>query len=217
MKARVGRHTVRDELERRILSGESKAGERLNQQNLARELGVAQSTVRESLLDLHWLGLVESVDHLGVFVDTLDVARVCEAYQVREVLEGQAARLACGHAGRADIALLRTMVDNILRLAQEDQDAEAASMDRSFHLKITELSRNNILHRLSETYRVLGMMVRAFRDPNVIHEEHLRIVEAIEHNFADEAERQARQHIVGARQMIESQAKAGKFKFSWVR
>src|ERR1700748_2174268 len=93
-KARVARHDVRDELQRRILSGESKPGERLSQQNLARELGVAQGTVRESLLELQWLGLVESVDHLGVFVDNLDAARICEAYMVREIMEGLAARLA---------------------------------------------------------------------------------------------------------------------------
>jgi DNA-binding GntR family transcriptional regulator len=88
MKARVARHEVRDEIQRRILSGESKPGERLSQQSLARELGVAQGTVRESLLELKWLGLVESVDHLGVFVDNLDACRICEAYEVREVMEG---------------------------------------------------------------------------------------------------------------------------------
>ncbi|MHB1023403.1 MAG: GntR family transcriptional regulator [Acidobacteriaceae bacterium] len=215
MKARVARHDVRDEIQRRILTGESKPGERLSQQSLARELGVAQGTVRESLLELQWLGLVESVDHLGVFVDNLDAGRICEAYEVREVLEGLAARLACGHAGRADIAELRGMADNIFQLAQE-KDNETALLDRNFHLHITELSRNSTLIRLSQTYRVLGMTVRAFREPAIIHAEHLRIVEAIEHNFSDEAERQARNHVIGAREMIESQVLQGTFVPKWV-
>lgn len=215
MKARVARHDVRDEIQRRILTGESKPGERLSQQSLARELGVAQGTVRESLLELQWLGLVESVDHLGVFVDNLDAGRICEAYAVREVLEGLAARLACGHAGRADIAELRGMADNIFQLAQE-KDNETALLDRNFHLHITELSRNSTLIRLSQTYRVLGMTVRAFREPAIIHAEHLRIVEAIEHNFSDEAERQARNHVIGAREMIESQVLQGTFVPKWV-
>ena len=210
MKARVARHNIRDEIQRRILSGESKPGERLSQQSLARELGVAQGTVRESLLELQWLGLVESVEHLGMFVDNLDASRICEAYEVREVMEGLAARLACGHAGRADIAELRSIVDNIYRLAQEKAN-ETASLDRSFHLRITELSRNSTLIRLSQTYRVLGMTVRAFRDPSIIYAEHLGIIEAIEHNFAEEAERQARDHVIGARQMIESQVLQGTF------
>lgn len=215
MKVRVARHEVRDEIQRRILSGESKPGERLSQQGLARELGVAQGTVRESLLELQWLGLVESVDHLGVFVDNLDVARICEAYLVREVMEGLAARLACGNAGRADITELRNMADSIYKLAQE-KDNETATLDRNFHLQIAELSRNNTLIRLSQTYRILGMTVRAFRESTVIHGEHLRIIEAIEHNFADEAEKQARNHVRGARDMIESQVLQGTFVAKWV-
>lgn len=216
VKTRVARHNVREEIQRRILSGESKPGERLSQQSLARELGVAQGTVRESLLELQWLGLVESIDHLGVFVDNLDASRICEAYLVREVMEGLAARLACGHAGRADIVELRSMADKIYKLSQEKDNNETASLDRNFHLHITELSHNSTLIRLSQTYRVLGMTVRAFRDPGIIHAEHLRIVEAIEHNFAEEAERQARSHVVGAREMIESQVLQGKFVPKWV-
>lgn len=215
VKARVARHEIREEIQRRILTGESKPGERLSQQSLARELGVAQGTVRESLLELQWLGLVESIDHLGVFVDNLDASRICEAYLVREVMEGLAARLACSHASRADIVELRSMADKIYRLSQE-KDSETASLDRNFHLHITELSQNSTLIRLSQTYRVLGMTVRAFREPSIIHAEHLRIVEAIEHNFAEEAERQARSHVIGAREMIESQVLQGKFIPKWV-
>src|ERR1700722_17892488 len=136
-KPRVVRHEVREEIQRRILSGESKPGERLSQQSLARELGVAQGTVRESLLELQWLGLVESVDHLGVFVEKLDVARICEAYLLREVMEGLGARLGWGTAGRSDIAELKTMAEQIYRLAEED-NPEAASLDRGFHLRIAE-------------------------------------------------------------------------------
>ena len=214
---RVARHEIRDEIERRILSGETKPGARLSQQSLARELGVAQGTVRESLMELQWLGLVESIDRLGVFVDRLDVNRICEAYQLREVLEGLGARLACGHAGRADLMELRRMADEIFHLAQNDASAETATLDRHFHLRITELARNTTLTRLSQTYRVLGMTVRAFREPAVIHVEHLRIVDAIEHNFAEEAERQARNHVVGAREMIERLEAQGRFTPEWVK
>src|SRR6202035_829355 len=120
LKTRVARHDVSEEIQRRILSGESKPGERLSQQSLARELGVAQGTVRESLLELQFLGLVESVDHLGVFVEKLDAARICEAYLVREVMEGLAARLACRTASRSDISELKNIVERIYKLAQED-------------------------------------------------------------------------------------------------
>jgi DNA-binding GntR family transcriptional regulator len=212
----VGRHQVREEIQRRILSGESQPGERLTQQSLARELGVAQGTVRESLLELQWLGLVESVDRLGVFVGKLDAARLCEAYQVREFLEGLAARLACEHVSRADVAQLRNMADHIWNLSKENKEEEMGAADRAMHLRIMNLSRNKVLLRLAEGYRVLGMAVRASRDPRIVYEEHLRIIEAIDHNFPDEAERLMRLHVAEARRMIEQQAAKNGFTPKWV-
>jgi DNA-binding GntR family transcriptional regulator len=216
MQAPVGRHQVREEIQRRILSGESQPGERLTQQSLAKELGVAQGTVRESLLELQWLGLVESIDRLGVFVQKLDAARLCEAYQVREFLEGLAARLACEHTSRADVASLRRNADHIWELSQENREEEMGAADRAFHLQIMNLSHNKVLLRLAEGYRVLGMAVRASRDPKSVHEEHLQIVDAIGNNLPDEAERLMRLHVAEARKMIEQQAARSDFTPKWV-
>lgn len=212
----VARHQVREEIQRRILSGESQPGERLTQQSLAKELGVAQGTVRESLLELQWLGLVESVDRLGVFVGKLDATRLVEAYQVREFLEGLAVRLACDHVSRSDIAELRRMADHVWQLSQEDREDEVGAADRGFHLHIINLSNNRILARLTQGYRALGMAVRAYRDPVIIHQEHLRIVDAIEANQPDEAERLARAHVAEARRMIEQQSARNEFTAKWV-
>ena len=216
VEPRIARHDVRDEIQRRILSGERKAGDRLSQQSLAKELGVAQGTVRESLLELQWLGLVDSIDRLGVFVEKLDAARICEAYEVREVLEGLASRLACDHIGRADISELRTMADDVLRLSKKSEVQQMGATDHAFHLRIISLSRNKVLIRLAETYRILGMAVWAARDPKIVHAEHIRIVDAIESNSADEAERLARQHVRDARRAIEKLAEDGMFVPNWV-
>ncbi len=212
----VARHQVREEIQRRILSGETQPGERLTQQSLAKELGVAQGTVRESLLELQWLGLVESVDRLGVFVGKLDAARLSEAYQVREFLEGLAVRLACDHVSRTDVAELRKIAEHVWQLSQNQQYDEMGAADRAFHLKIINLSGNRILARLTEGYRALGMAVRASRDPRIIHEEHLLIVDAIESNNPDEAERLARSHVRQARINIEQQAARNEFTAKWV-
>jgi DNA-binding GntR family transcriptional regulator len=167
-------------------------------------------------MELHWLGLVESIDHLGVFVGNLDATRICQAYQVREVLEGLAARLCCGNAGRSDIVALRAIADDIYELAKKGKEVEMGKLDRDFHIRIIMLSRNSILMRLAETYRALGMTVRASRMPQVIHEEHLRIVDAIEHDLPDEAERLSKLHVAEAGRMIEADARQGKFVPKWV-
>jgi DNA-binding GntR family transcriptional regulator len=210
------RRHVRDEIQRRILSGESRPGERLAQQSLAKKLGVGQGTVRESLLELEWLGLVESIDGLGVFVGTLDASRLVEAYEVREYLEGLAARRACGRVSQSDVTALEAMADLIWNLSEEGNVEEMGAADRALHLQIVHLSRNSVLVRLAEGYRTLGMAVRAARDPRAVYDDHLRIIDAISRNMPDEAEQLARQHVLEARQIIEQEAARNKFIPKWV-
>jgi DNA-binding GntR family transcriptional regulator len=204
---------VREEIQRRILSGESRPGERIAQQSLAKELGVGQGSVREALLELQWLGLVDSIDGLGAFVGSLDTVRLCEAYEVREFLEGLAA---CGHASQADVIVLRNIANRILALSGEDKVEEMGAADRSFHFQIVRLSHNEMLMRLAEGYRVLGMAVRASRDPKVVHEEHLHIVESINQNLPDEAEKLARHHVAESRCTIEQLIANSKFTSNWM-
>lgn len=210
------RRHVRDEIQRRILSGETLPGERLAQQSLARELGVGQGTVRESLMELEWLGLVEAIDGLGVFVGKLDALRLVEAYEVREYLEGLAARRACGRISQSNVIALRAMADRIWRLSKEGDLEEMGAVDRAFHLQIMHLSRNSVLVRLAEGYRTLGMTIRASRDPGAVYEEHLHIMDAINRNAPDQAEQLARQHVIEARLVIEQEAARNEFVPKWV-
>jgi DNA-binding GntR family transcriptional regulator len=209
------RRIVQEKLERRILSGKIKPGYRLAQQSLARELGVGQGTVRESLLELQWLGLVESVDGLGVFTKSLDTSQLCEAYEVRELLEGHAARRACANASNSDVALLRGLADQVWALSIENNEDAMGAADRMFHLQIIRLSHNSMLSRLAETYRVLGMAVRTSREPGLVREEHFGIVDAIARNMPNEAERLARQHVERARKVIEQQSEDEDFALEW--
>ncbi len=78
------------------------------------------------------------------------------------------------------------------------------------------LSRNGVLVRLAEGYRTLGMAVRASRDPRVVYDEHLRIIDAISRNMPDKAERFARQHVLQARLIIEQEAAKNEFMPKWV-
>jgi len=135
---------------------------------------------------------------------------------VREFLEGLAARLACEHTSRSDVASLRKKADHIWELAQENREEEMGAADRAFHLQIMTLSHNKVLLRLAEGYRVLGMAVRASRDPKNVYEEHLQIVDAIGNNLPDEAERLMRLHVAEARKMIEQQAARSDFSPKWV-
>ncbi len=214
--ATLARHRVRDGIQRLILSGEYRPGQRLVQQELAARFGVAQSVVRESLLELQFCGLVEAVDNLGMFVSELDAQALLGAYEIREMFEGLGARLCCERIGRAELRELTELAEGNFRLGS-DGDLEAMSaLDREFHYRMILSSRNELLARLTESYRVLGMFVRANRAIEQVRDEHLQIVGAIEANRPDEAERLARRHVQAARQAIEHQVTLDTFVPHWV-
>jgi DNA-binding GntR family transcriptional regulator len=198
----TARGRVREDVRRLILSGELRPGTRLTQQQLAKRFGVAQSVIRESLLELQFSGLVRSVDNLGIFVSDLDVGRLLEGYEVREVLEGLAARLCCERASRSDVRELGEMVQRIYELGTAGNDAERGALDREFHHRLILVSGNPILARLTEVYHVLGLIALASRPHEVIRDEHMAVVKAIETNDPAEAERAARHHVAGVRQAI---------------
>ena len=78
-----------------ILRGELGPGQRILEGKLARELGVAQSTLREALQQLEHQGLVRKSDRRGTFVTKLGVNDLEDLYLVRLELEPLAASLAC--------------------------------------------------------------------------------------------------------------------------
>src|ERR1044071_10384721 len=97
------RGRVSQGIRRMILSGELRPGDRLLQQHLARTFGVSQSVMRESLLETQFTGLVESVNGIGASVGPIDLKQLFDAYEVREMLEGLAARVCCAHASPVDV------------------------------------------------------------------------------------------------------------------
>jgi DNA-binding GntR family transcriptional regulator len=210
------RGRVREDVRRLILSGELSPGMRLTQQQLAKRFGVAQSVVRESLLELQFSGLVEMVDNLGIFVSELDTNTLLQAYQVREMLEGLAARICCDTASRADIKTLQDLAERIHQTGVAGQDVERGKLDREFHQKTIVLSQNKILERLTQAYHVLGTTVLVSRTHDVIRSEHMGIVEAIANNDPDESEKRARAHVAGARRSILKQIAEENFQPKWV-
>jgi DNA-binding GntR family transcriptional regulator len=212
----LARHRVRDAVQHLILSGEYRSGQRLVQQELAQRFGVAQSVVRESLLELQFCGLVEAVDHLGMFVSGLDAPGLLHAYQIRELFEGLAARLCCESAGRADLRELAELARKIYALARRGGLETMSEFDRRFHYRILQISENQLLARLTEGYQVLGMFVRANRDPRRIRDEHLEIVKAIEADQPAAAEDLARRHVRESWLTIKKQIDQGTFVPHWV-
>lgn len=212
----TARRRVRDRIQESILTGQYPPGSRLPQLRLARRFGVAQTVVRESLLELQFCGLVDAVDNLGMFVTRLGPQKLLQAYEIREVLEGLAAQLCCQTASRADLAALSETAEEIHRLGAAGRTAEMGARDHQFHQAMIVVSANDVLQRLTEAYRVLGMAVQAERDIDQVRDEHREIVAAIEANRPEDAERLARRHVRRARAALETKIRTGSFDPHWV-
>jgi DNA-binding GntR family transcriptional regulator len=189
------RHRVRNGVEQMILRGDFQSGTKLKQIFLAEHFGVAQGVVREALLELQAMGLVETIDNRGVYVTQINGKRLIDAMEIRIAIEGMAARLCCERSTHADHLKLQRLCDEIYRLADAGSSSEAASLDREFHLEMIQQSGNDELLRITHSYRAYGKIIRINRAPNVVHDEHIAIVTAIQNSNADEAERVARLHL----------------------
>src|SRR5262245_18461541 len=111
------RLAVFDELQERIGDGKLPPGSKLLQRHLADEFGVSVSVVREALFELKSLGLVNVVPNFGAVVGNLNAKTLVDALQVREMLEGLAARLCCERASRSDVRELRALADELWQRA----------------------------------------------------------------------------------------------------
>ena len=127
----------------RILRGDVRPGERLNEVEIAGELGVSRGPIREALQRLASDGLVELQAHRGAFVRRLGPAEVRDLFEVRLALETTAARLAAQRATdaqRADLdALVRAGAQPVGHADVRFQGA------RDLHARIAEATGNPAL------------------------------------------------------------------------
>jgi DNA-binding GntR family transcriptional regulator len=188
------------ELRAAIGSGRLLPGERLRETEIADQLGVSRTPVREALKRLETDGLVAFNQPRGLIVNELTQAQILELYSMREVLEGAAARFAGEQASSLEIDSLKHLL--AVQLAAKTP-ADAAAANRQLHDAIARAAHNEYLLRamnvltdalalLGETtYAVPGRMESGAR-------ENAEIVEAIANRDSETAERSARRHILAA-------------------
>ena len=185
-------------LRERIRDGRLAEGQRLVVADVTRDLGVSNGPVREAIRRLTGEGLVEITPHRGAAVRAFTGRDVREIFQVREVLEGLAARLA---AERIDVSDGRA---RLLALQNETKTAMSAGAyiahNQSFHELIYGLGGNE---RVREQARQLTLPIYRRRIHNLMDPayarnsalEHTLIVEAILDGDGAGAERAMRNHI----------------------
>mgnify|MGYP000665087937 FL=1 len=195
-----------------IVKGELKSGVKMSEVELTARYGVSRGPLREALRRLEARKLLTRIPHVGVRVVALTIDDVLQMYQVREVLEGMAARLAAQNATDEEVQGLKQL------LQQHQQQTELQSGkgyyqeegDFDFHYRIVKASRNDVLMQMlcGELYHRVRLYRYQFSvtegRPHKAFAEHSRIIEAIEARDAELAEFLMRRHISSARNNIQT-------------
>lgn len=205
----------------RILSGKHRPGSKLIQEDLANEYNVGRGILREALLQLQQLGLVDVVDNRGFYVAQINAKKLLDAHEMREMHDGLAARLCCARITPRQADELEKTVRRIHQLGDEGKTMDMGFLDREFHDQMVGIAGNDILSDLVGKYRfyLRKIVVDRPRDATVLDEtlrEHLAIVDAVRKNQPDEAERLARAHVHKVRLENEERIKNGEFRPEWL-
>jgi DNA-binding GntR family transcriptional regulator len=188
-------------LRQAIITGELAQKSRLIEPELARQLNVSRTPLREAIRQLEAEGFVTTVPRFGSFVSEITPQDVEDLYAIRTVIEGLAARQAAENPDPAK----RDVLDNILAdLAKRTGDyRQYHEISGRFHDIIVELSENRrlqgIYHSLAQhvsRMRTLSLAVRG--RPEISLRGHRRIATAILRGRGAEAERAMRAHIEAA-------------------
>jgi DNA-binding GntR family transcriptional regulator len=197
------REAVQDAIRAAIVDGRYPQGSRLLEDQLAQELDVSRNPVREALHGLATEGFVVVEPRRGARVASVSRERAVELFEVREVLEGLAARLAARRRTAAQLAGLQTLVAEGEVLVTGGRLNDLPQLNNRFHVALQEAAGNEIL---AETLGRLGPVItwvyahRVAERSTHSWSEHAAIVTAIAASDADRAHALAAAHIAAARE-----------------
>lgn len=187
---------LKDAIER----GEFPAGSKLVETDIATQLDVSRTPVREAIGRLAAEGLVTLVPRRGAFVASLDRKTIRELYEIREALEVLATELALPTLDDEDIAPLEETLEAFAAALKRDDYQVYFELDRTFHEQLVALSGNT---KLQELVQLIDGSIQVTRwmhcDTGEISElalkEHQRIVAALRTRDREQAVDQVRAHI----------------------
>jgi len=127
----------------KIRSGQFRPGDRLRETDVAENLALSRTPIREALRKLESDGIVEHRPRLGAIIRTLTTSEIVELYEMRLVLERTAAEMAAKHANPAEIDMLKDINAQIDAAGQNTP--RAAALNQDFHSCIYLATRNRFL------------------------------------------------------------------------
>jgi DNA-binding GntR family transcriptional regulator len=185
-----------------ILTGKIAPGTRLREGTLAQQFSVSRTPIREALIQLSAIGLVDAEPNRGATVLRLAADDVTEVYHVRALLESESAGLAARRSSPELAGLLGKACDQMGPLRSAPASDQLAA-DTFFHYTIAEASGNSRLHALVRQVSAIPEAYRSsipYTGDDMIEAErqHRAIAEAIGHRREAQARDLMRSHVTWA-------------------
>ncbi len=199
------RDRVYEILKKSIIFQEIQPGEKVDEEAVAKQLGVSRTPIRETLCRLENEGIVKIIPRRGAFVVKHSREKINEILMVREALEGFAARMAADHADGSTMEQMRFLFKDFSESNIRDRSKDYSQADLEFHNLIIQTSKNNLLINLMNTLNDHIQMVRLQTvslegRPEQSLIEHFKIIGALEQKDSSLAESLMREHIRNVRQ-----------------
>ena len=182
-------------MERQLLPGQ-----KIPQEKLARELGISRTPLIGALKFLEQDKLVESVPRRGFFVRLFSKEEMVSIFELREVLEGLAARRAAAKITDTQITELNKFFQHFADQKNISDVKAYAREDRRFHGFVIDVGAKEFLKSILQTTNIISFSYQVLhseglvRPPNETIHEHLAVIEAIKARDSESAENLMRQH-----------------------
>jgi DNA-binding GntR family transcriptional regulator len=189
-----------------ILDGRLPPGQRLKEEELARELGISRTPVREALLILQAEGLVDAAPNRGAVVRSHAAGDLEDLYQLRALLEGYAARRAAVNITEAALESLAASCDRFDTL-MESEVQDLVKENLFFHNVILEASRSRRVAELVRKVIELPLVYRSYiwysvDQRRISAHYHRQITKALHSRDGERAELVMKEHVFEARDVL---------------
>jgi len=209
------RDIVFETLKDAIVKQDLKPGERLMEIQLADEMGVSRTPVREAIRRLEQEGLVVMMPRKGAYVAGISMKDIHDVYEVRSALEVLAVELAAERITDAELEELGRQVVRESEVTEANEINELVYIDSSFHEMIYQYARNtrlvhfiNVLQEQMQRYRAVSL-ANVGRSRSAL-DEHKEIVDALAAHNGKLAAKLVKEHVANAeRAMIASMQASG--------
>lgn len=190
-----------------IIKNQFKSGERLMETELADEMMVSRTPVREAVRKLQSEGYVVMLPRKGTYVTSLSMQDISDVYEIRSALESLAASKAAERATDEEITDMRRILDLETGIINNADVAQTINSDVMFHSMIYKASKNTRVESLINALREQTQRLRSstLSRPGRLyfaHEEHTRILEAIQARDPQAAGRASIEHIERSREVM---------------